>query len=293
MKKKFLRLVLTIILIVTTLMILVGCEDKDKNKNKEKEIELSNVKSTIEIFIEAVNEKDEEKICDMIDLETLEKVWDEEFDKKEFKKFLEDFFDEYYDLEIEANKIECLDDDAEVMDDLFLIYSYTNDEYINSYDEYIKKSEDENDIKHLLIYTTKLDVSEEYEDLFKEHASIRGKDVIYLTEDNGEYKIVYTYFMSALYDDYMGEKAIKYLTEYEGKQSGETVKEVLDYIVENTTYNYSLYANYYGRDEIFDEYMLNTELEIDELKEKIEDSHYYTIEINLEDYGYCNIDITY
>ena len=58
------------------------------------------------------------------------------------------------------------------------------------YDEYVEEIEDEYDIDGLVIYSAELEVPEEYEDIFDNIAIIDGKDVIYMTKDNGEYKII-------------------------------------------------------------------------------------------------------
>ena len=299
MKRKIFNLILAFVLIIAVLVGLTACGDEE-SKSKKDDVDTSSAKGAIESAIDAINNQDAKALVNLIDFKALENTYGEDIDKKEFKSALKDFFDEYDDLEIKASKIQKLEEDDELLESLLESY--------DSYDEYVEEIEDEYDIDNLLVYTAKIKVSEEYEDLFEDSAIVEGKDVIYLTEDDDEYKIIYSMFSIRLYSDYIdeydvdydydydyevNEDALEYLEEYEGKQTGKTVKEILDYIVENTSYEYSLYANYYDKDGISDGFMLNTDSEISALKKKLDNTHKYTIEIDPTDYGYCNVDITY
>lgn len=314
MKKRIFNLILVSFLILSVLFVLTACGDDD-GKDKDKNVDNSTPEETIESFIDAVNDHDTGTMFELIDFDALESTFGEYYNKKEFKDGVKEFFEDNEDFEISSSKITSLEDDDELMESLLGVY--------DSYDEYIEEIEDEYDLDNVLIYVAKLKVPKEYKEIFDNFAIVEGKDIIYMTEDDGEYKIIYSRFSLALYADFIGddydydyddddydydyddddydyddesgidEDVVDDLKEYEGLQTGKDVKELADYVVDNTTADFTLYIDYYGEDGIIDEYMINSESEIKEFKKKLKDSHKYKVEIEPSSYGYCYIDITY
>ena len=309
MKKRVLNLILTSFLIFSILLVLTACGDDDRDDDKD--VDNSDPKETIEAFVDAVNDQDVDTIFALTDFDGLETTFGEYYNKKEFKAGVKEFFEDVDDFEIKVSKIKHLEDDDELMESLLQSY--------DSYDEYVEEIEDEYDIDGLVIYSAELEVPEEYEDIFDSIAIIDGKDVIYMTKDNGEYKIIYSRFALAVYADFVGEydddydydeddhdhddydyssdyydeDVVEDLEEYEGLQTGKKIKELADYVVDNTTSNFTLYIDYYGEDGIIEDYLINKESEIKDFKKKLKDSHKYKVEIEPSTYGYCYIDITY
>ena len=196
MKKRIFNLSLVVLLLLAMILGLTACGDEDGD-DKKKEADTSDAKSVIEAMYEAVNDQDASALADLTDFDALSKSLDEEVTKKSFKSDWEDFFEDNEDLEVTASKIKKLEDDEEVLDSLLEVY--------DSYDEYIEEIEDEYDIDNVVIYVAKLEVSEDYEDFFDDNAIVAGKDVIYLTKNDGEYQLIYSYFLMCLQYDYEDE----------------------------------------------------------------------------------------
>lgn len=307
MKNKILKLSLSILLIFAVLFTLTACGDEDDEKSSKKgSVDTSSAESVIEAFVDAVNDQDASAVCDLIDFDALEKTFGDEINKKDFKAGLKDFFKEYDDLEVEVSKIKHLKKDSDMLDSLLEVY--------DSYDEYIEEIEDEYDIEGATIYTAKVELSEDYED-FIDDLSDTGRDVIYMTEVDDEFKIVYTRLAVTLYseyyysdndndddddDDIPSEEAVKFnkdYEDYEGTQTGKAVNEMLDKVIDTNKKNvddHIIYVSYYDEDGIIDVFMTTEKSEIDDLKDKIATSHKYKVELD-EDYeGFIRyIDITY
>ena len=240
---------------------------------------------------------------------------------------VEDVIEAYYDAlnnKDASELVSLLDIDAleNVLGD-DLLEDILNDEDYEDYDEYLEYVEEQID-KKVVIYTGKLKATGDLD--LDELDDLDGKDVIYLTKEDGEYKIVFT-----LYTEDLIEKAITYNSDYDfdddydyddddddddneydydedpykykydeltadefnamfekynGKLKGTEVKNFIDDIIENRVEYMPFYIDTYGEDGYLDEISISTNAELEDYKKKIEDSHEYTVEIEPDYYDY-------
>ena len=325
MKKKIFNISFVLILTIALLFSLTACgEEDDDEDRKSSKTNTSSAESVIEAAVDAVNDQKVNDLIDLIDLDALEASFGEEIKKKWLKEGLQDFFDEYEDLEIKVSKIKSLEDDDDLLDDLL--------DYYDSYEEYIEEIEDDYDIENVSIYTAKVKVSDDYEYLIEDDGSpFEGKDVIYLTKKDGEYKIIYTRLAVRAYADYMydydyDDDDYDYYYDYDydyddddynynynsstevsmfnatyesydGKQLGTSIVTLIDKVIANNTINsddHPIYISYYGDSGSIEEIMLFDVKDLGAFKSKIATKHYYEVELDEDYQGYVRyIDISY
>ncbi|MBR1540801.1 MAG: hypothetical protein IJ629_06625 [Clostridia bacterium] len=331
MKKKIFNISFLLILTIALLFSLTACgEEEDDDDRKSSKTNTSSAESVIEAAVDAINDQKVNDLIYLIDLDALEASFGEEIQKKWLKEGLQDFFDEYEDLELEVSKIKSLEDDKDVLDDLL--------DYYDSYEEYVEEVEEDYDLKNVSIYTAKVQISDDYEYLIEDDGSpFEGKDVIYLTKKDGEYKIIFTRLAVRAYADYMydydydddydydydyddddydydydyddDDYSYNYdsstevsmfnaaYESYDGKQLGTSVVTLIDKVIANNTINnddHPIYISYYGDDGSIEEIMLSDVKDLGAFKSKIATKHYYQVELDEDYQGYIRyIDITY
>jgi len=306
MKKKIFSLLFAILLIVAVIFSLTACDDEESSSKKKSSADTSSAESVIEAFADAVNNQDASAMCDLIDFDALGKTYGNDINKKDLKTELKKFFEEYDDLEVKVSKIKHLKKDSDMLDSLLEAY--------DSYEDYIEEIEDNYDIKNSTIYTAKVELSEDYEDMTDDLDFER--DVIYMTENDDEFKIVYSRLILGFYSDYVygdyddeydynydnepteeAKKFNKDFEEYDGVQTGKVVNELLDKIMSNNLKNiddHPIYVSYYAKGGSLEELMVTTKSDISNLKTKIDESHKYDVVFESDYQGFVRyIDVKY
>lgn len=300
MKNRILKIASIVFFITIILLGLTACgKDKSKEEVIVKQPDLA--KKMIQSAIIAVDSQDANKLCELIDFEALENVLSQRIDQTEFQKGLQDFLTEHDDLLIEAKRIQKITDDTESIQELLAYY--------DSYKEYKEEMEEKYQIENLEVYLVELDVPGKYAEAFDISSIIQGKDIVYVTKQDDEYKMIYSSFALELFDEEMyeeeaQEKSLELEQEviefnshfegYDGKQTGDKVKELLEHVNAYQIENHDIDVSYYKEDGWADEVDISEENEINLLKDKINETHEYLVEYENDEDGYlCFIDILY
>ena len=292
MKKRIFNLVLVLVLMITVLFSLTACES---NKGEEDdEIDTSTAKGAIEAFADAINDHDANKIIELFDVEGYEEVSGEEFEKKEAKEKINDFFDEYDDFKIKVKKITLAKNDEDFEEEI-------SDEY-DSYEEYIEDGEDSMGVDNLDVYTVELVLPDEFDDCYM--LEDVKKDVIIVRKVDDEYKIFSSISLYSIMYKYENDETIEQsvvkpaedasrktfnaqFESYEGEQTGTNVEYLISEVISsNTRDNNTVFVSFYGEDYSEEEYDIYESTDLNMLKSKIESNHYYTIEVEENDDGY-------
>ncbi len=304
MKKKILNIGIISVLVIAILFCLTACGDEDSKNSKNEKSSNSGVEDVIEAYYDALNNKDASELVSLLDIDALENVLGETIKKKDLKDSLKDLFEDFDEYEIKISKIKNLKDDDDLLEDIL------NDEDYDDYDEYLEYVEEQID-KEVVIYTGKLKATGDLD--LDELDDLDGKDVIYLTKEDGEYKIVFTLYTEDLieeaitynsdydfdddydydedpykyeYDELTADEFNAMFEKYNGKLKGTEVKNFIDDIIENRVEYMPFYIDTYGEDGYLDEISISTNAELEDYKKKIEDSHEYTVEIEPDYYDY-------
>lgn len=219
MKKNVFSILLIIMLMISMLVGLTACGDDEEDEettsssreSRSSVVELEEQKETAEgvlkQFATAVNNKNADTAVSLLDIDEMEVILNQSINKRDLKNGFEQFFEEEEDFTIKVSDIEEIENPEEVLQPIFTAANMSIDDGTSSSKSSSNKEltkEQQEEIDKYVWMSAKLKLSGEYGEAWDEYqdefvinldGSLENKDIIIMTEEDGEYKIVYSMYL--------------------------------------------------------------------------------------------------
>lgn len=220
MKRKIFSIVLVICLLAGMLVGLTACGDEDEEEKEtssssresrssvvETERQKEAAEGVLKQFATAVNNKNADTAVSLLDIDEMEVILNQTINKKDLKNGFEQFFEEQEDFTIKVSDIEEIGNPEEVLQPILTAANMSIDDGTSSNKSSSKNEltkEQQEEIDKYVWMSAKLKLSGEYGEAWDEYqdefvinldGSLENKDIIIMTEEDGEYKIVYSMYL--------------------------------------------------------------------------------------------------